>query len=99
MTSSARAPGSATELRLAATAADRDLAGPHHLDEPEGPHELLEGPDLVRRPRHLDDDRAPRDVDDLAAEDLADLHDLRALGPVGGDLEQRQLARDRVGRL
>ena len=40
-----------------------------------------------------------RDVDDLAAEDLADLHDLRALRAVGGDLEERELAGDRVARL
>ena len=36
------------------------------------------------------------DVDDLAAEDLGELHDLGAAVAVGGDLEQRQLARDRL---
>ena len=47
-------------------------------------------------PGDLDDHRALGDVDDLAAEDLAHLHDLRALRAVGGDLEQRELARDRL---
>ena len=39
------------------------------------------------------DDRAAADVDDLAAEDLADLHDLGARRPVDGELEQRQVER------
>src|SRR3954451_2878903 len=80
---------------LAPAARDRDLAGAHHLDHPERPDHLLEGVDLLRRAGDLDDERLARHVDDVAAEDLDDLEHLGALGPVGGDLEQRQLARDR----
>src|SRR5262249_43199592 len=43
--------------------------------------------------------RARREVDDLAAEDRNHLHDLAARRGVGRDLEQRELARDRLGRL
>src|SRR6202030_1124702 len=86
-------------LRLAAATRDRDLARAHHLHQPERADHPLEGLDLVGGAGDLDDDRALRHVDDLAAEDLADLHDLGALVPVDGDLEQRQLARDRLGGL
>src|SRR3954468_2405185 len=81
---------------LAPTARDRDLARAHHLDHPERPDHLLEGVDLVRRAGDLDDERLARHVDDLAAEDLHRLEHLGALGAVGGDLEQRQLAGDRA---
>src|SRR3954469_20485121 len=81
---------------LAPAARDRDLAGAHHLDHPERPDHLLEGIDLLRRAGDLDDERLARHVDDVAAEDLDDLEHLGALRPVGGDLEQRQLARDRA---
>src|SRR3954454_12339820 len=87
------------DSRLAAAARNRDLARAHHLDEPERPDHALEGLDLVRRPGDLDDHRTARHVDDLAAEDVGDLHDLRALRTFDGDLEQRELAGDRVGRL
>ena len=40
-----------------------------------------------------------RRVDDVAAEDLRELEDLAARRPLGGDLEQRQLAGDRAGGL
>jgi hypothetical protein len=71
----------------------------HHLDQTEGTHHRLEGLDLVGGACYLDDDRALGHVDDLAAEDLRDLHELAALGPIGCDLEQRQLAGDRIGGL
>src|SRR3954447_26927320 len=87
------------DSRLAASSGNRDLARAHHLDQAERPDHPLEGLDLVGRPGDLDDDRALRHVDDLAAEDLADLHDLRALRAVDGDLEERELAGDRVARL
>src|SRR3954452_17262790 len=77
---------------LAPTSRDRDLAGAHHLDHPEGTHHLLEGVDLVRGAGDLDDDRLARHVDDLAAEDLDGLKHLGALRAVGAYLEQRQLA-------
>src|SRR5581483_9494021 len=86
-------------LRLAAAAGDRDLARARHLDQPERPHEPLEGVSLVAVARHLDDHRALGDVDDLGAEDLADLHHLGPARPVRRDLEQRQLARERLLRL
>src|SRR3954471_3087603 len=81
---------------LGPAARDRDLAGAHHLDHPERPDHLLEGVDLVRRAGDLDDERLAGHVDDVAAEDLDDLEHLGALRAVRGDLEQRQLARDRA---
>src|SRR3954447_6886485 len=81
---------------LAPTARDRDLPRAHRLDHPERPDHLLEGVDLVRRAGDLDDQRLARHVDDLAPEDLHRLEHLGALGAVGGDLEQRQLASDRA---
>src|SRR6185436_13056443 len=84
---------------LAASARDGDLARAHHLDQPERADHALEGLDLLGRAGDLQDDRALRDVDDLPAEDLADLHDLRALRPVDGDLEERELAGDLVDRV
>ena len=93
-----RAGRGADRSGLAAAARDRDLAGARHLDQAEGAHHALERLDLLPRAGDLDDHRALRDVDDLAAEDLDDLHDLAARGAVGGDLEQRELARDRLGR-
>ena len=86
-------------LGLAAPARDRDLARARHLDQPERAHHALEGLDLVPRPGDLDGHRAARDVDDLRAEDVDHLHDLGARGSVRGDLEQRELAGDRLGRL
>ena len=68
-------------LRLAAPARDRDLAGAHHLDQPERAHQRSKRLDLVVGAGDLDHDRAPADVDDLAAEDLGDLHHLTALEP------------------
>src|SRR3954465_9165088 len=81
---------------LAPAARDRDLARAHHLDHPERPDHLLEGVDLLRRAGDLDDERLAGHVDDVAAEDLDDLEHLGALRAVRGDLEQRQLARDRA---
>src|SRR5215208_6831549 len=80
------------ELGLAAPARDGDLARAGHLDQAERAHHALEGLDLLPRAGDLGDHRAAGDVDDLAAEDLHDLHDLAAVRSVGGDLEQRELA-------
>src|SRR3954463_15273457 len=95
----AEQPAWELHLGLAAPARDRDLARAHHLDQPERANHALEGLDLVGRAGDLHDDRALGDVDDLAAEDLADLHDLRALRAIDRDLEERELAGDRVARL
>src|SRR5215218_5367082 len=84
---------------LAAAARDRDLARAGHLDQAERAHHALERLDLLPGARDLDDHGAAGDVDDLAAEDLHDLHDLAAARAVGGDLEQRELARDGLRRL
>src|SRR5439155_25789120 len=81
---------------LAPTPRDRDLTRAHHLDHPERADHLFERVDFVGRPGDLDDQGFPRHVDDLAAEDLDGLEHLGALRPVGGDLEQRQLASDGV---
>src|SRR5215204_5193696 len=93
------APGVSSASGLAAAAGDGDLARAGHLDEAERAHHALERLDFLPGARDLHDHGAARDVDDLAAEDLHDLHDLAAARAVGGDLEQRELARDRVGRL
>ncbi len=79
----ARAEAQSPASGLAATARDRDLAGAGHLDEPERPHQRLEGVHLVAGAGDLDHHRALGHVDHLGAEDLADLHDLGARGPVG----------------
>jgi hypothetical protein len=70
-----------------------------HLNKSERPHHALERLDLLVRSGDFHDHRSPLDVDDLAAKDLDDLHDLAARSGVGGDLEQRHLARDRLLRL
>ena len=51
--------------------------------EAERPDHRLKRLDLLRRPRHLDDQRALGHVDDLAAEDVGDLHQLPALSALG----------------
>src|SRR5688572_23291186 len=84
---------------LGAPPGDGDLARLGHLDEPERAHEALEGLDLVRLPDDLDDDRAPGDVDHPGLEDLRELQDLRPRRGVGGDLEDGELAGDRLLRL
>src|ERR1700684_3481728 len=86
-------------LGLAPAACDGYLTGTHHLDQAERPYHALERLYLLGGARHLDDHRALGDIHDLAAEDLGDLHQLAALGPVGGDLEQGKLARHRIAGL
>src|SRR5690242_12748304 len=63
-------------LGLAAPSGDGDLAGPGHLHQPEGPHQLLERLDLVAGAGDLDDQRAAAHVHDGGPEDLTDLHHL-----------------------
>ena len=87
------------ELGLAAAGRIAISPGSRHLDQPERPYRDLERVDLVTRPGDLDHDRALGDVDDLGAEDLADLHHLGTADAVGGDLEDRQLAGERLLRL
>ena len=52
--------------------------------------------DLVLRAGDLDRHRLARDVDDVRAEDLGELHDLGAALHRSGDPEKRHLPRDRV---
>src|SRR3954452_3912421 len=86
-------------LRGRAPARDGDLTRADHLDQPERPYRLLERLDLLVGAGDLNGDRALRHVDHLAAEDVRELHHLAARLAVGGDLEQRELARHRLLRL
>src|SRR4051812_49413410 len=77
-------------------AADGDLAGARHLDQPVRADHPLERVDLLRRARDLDRQRAARDVDDLPLEDLGELHDVAAVLHGSLDPEQRHLPGDRL---
>ena len=52
--------------------------------------------DLRRLAGHLEDEMLGRRVDDLGAEDLGDAQGLDALFALAGDLDQRQLALQRI---
>ena len=68
----------------AVDAADHgDAAGADELDDAEGAHQVDEGFDLLLLAGDFDHDFFRGDVDDLAAEDFAELADLAALA-LGG---------------
>jgi hypothetical protein len=72
----------------------RHPTGAHDLLDADRLQELDQRVDLVLCARHLDDVRAPRHVDDLAAEDVDDVDDLAAGPLVHRDLDEHQLALD-----
>src|SRR5206468_12511565 len=76
-------------------ACHRDAAGPYHLNHAVGPQNLDEAGDLVFGPRGLDDQRLGADVDDPRAVHVGELHDVRPRVADGGDLDEREIARDR----
>ena len=58
--------------------------------------ELFERVDLFRRADELEDDRVRPEIGDARAEDLGERHQLGALARRRRDLEQRELALDRL---
>ena len=77
-------------------AADGGDAGARHLDKAELGHDLDELLELARLAGHLEHEMLGRGVDDLGAEDLGDAQRLDALLALARDLDQRQLALERV---
>src|SRR5262249_50177659 len=80
--------------RRAGAAREHDLAGAHQLRDPERLQHPLQSVDLLRVAGALDNKGPLADIDDLGAEDVADLHDLGAALRLGVDLDQGQLAGD-----
>src|SRR5687767_5917750 len=76
------------------TACERDQARANELADPVRPEEIRHRLELVRRARRLDREGPGSNVDDLRAEDVGDLYDLRAC--VGGrlHLDEQELALD-----
>src|SRR5690606_32538146 len=74
-------------------------AGAGEFENAEGFDELEERGHLALVAGELDDDVALGDVDDLRAEDVADLHDLGAGGAGGLDLHEHELADDGLALL
>src|SRR5579862_4879087 len=82
----------------ACRAAETEPAGATELLQPVRTNELLEGVDLLRRADELEDDRVRPEIGDTGTEDLRERHQLRSLARRRRDLEQRELALDRLAR-
>src|SRR5690606_16982092 len=80
-------------------AAHREVAGAAELDDAVGLDELEERLDLALVARQLDHEVLVADVDDLRAEQLADLDDVRAVLRRGLELGQDELAGDGLAGL
>src|SRR5439155_21412444 len=76
----------------ARTAEHRHLAGPHDLADADRLQQLDQRVDLVLGAGQLHDVGAARDVDDLAAEDVDDVHHFTAGPLVGIHLDEYVLA-------
>jgi len=81
----------------ARAAEHRHLPGAHDLLDADRLQQLDQRVDLVLGARHLDHVGAVRDVDDLAAEDVDDVHHLAARPLVGVHLDEHELALDVLG--
>ena len=85
------------QLHLAVKhARDGDAAGPDHLADAVGLHQVHERLDLLLGAGDFDRQLLGPDVHDLAAEDLADLENLAALLRLDAHLHQGQVPLDRA---
>ena len=79
------------QAALCAATGHRDTAGAHHLDHAKGAQQLDQAVHAIFGADGLNDQRVQRDVHDLGAVDVHDLHHLGARLGVGAHLDQRQL--------
>src|SRR5204863_7153644 len=83
-------------LRLTRRTAETDAAGAAELLQTVRADELFERVDLLRRADELEDDRVRAEIGDARAENLSERHQLGALARRRRDLEQGELALDRL---
>src|SRR5687768_6030792 len=78
------------------SAREADAAGARELGEAVRSQDLLEGLELVGRADDLEDDRVGAEVGHSRVEDAGERHQLDVPARVGLDLDQRELALDRL---
>src|SRR3954447_9714394 len=87
-----------TGLRGLRRAAEAETAGAAELLQAVRADELLERVDLLGRADELEDDRVRPEIRHTRLKHLCELNELRALRRRRGDLQQRELALDRLAR-